>query len=283
MMQAPGQPPAESGGSQDPPSQSVRCSTDGDENETRSLAKQIRGGEKWLIGIGVATLAINSIIALIYYCQLGEMRKAAIASGQAAGAATDAATSAQKALDQSRDLFLKDQRPYVGQTSKSTEGPTFYQNPKTPGYGQIVWNWHMTNYGKSPANSVSFTQEIKLAGRPFLPSYGKRAGHRPAPTPRRGHLRYGYLRAHAQRRIRQAFGITRRNLHSHQDPLRWARRFEIRIRSLPEPHKRRFHSLLQAGQLHKIEATVLWQVHRRPSLGRGALSAPQRRDADPPA
>ncbi|MGO9009478.1 MAG: hypothetical protein ACLQPN_05185 [Bryobacteraceae bacterium] len=173
MMQAPGQPPAESGGSQDPPSQSVRCSTDGDENETRSLAKQIRGGEKWLIGIGVATLAINSIIALIYYCQLGEMRKAAIASGQAAGAATDAATSAQKALDQSRDLFLKDQRPYVGQTSKSTEGPTFYQNPKTPGYGQIVWNWHMTNYGKSPANSVSFTQEIKLAGRTFLPSYGE--------------------------------------------------------------------------------------------------------------
>jgi Sec-independent protein translocase protein TatA len=49
------------------------------------LAKGTTNAERWLIGIGIATLLINSAIALIYFGQLKEMRKA-----------TDAATTASR-------------------------------------------------------------------------------------------------------------------------------------------------------------------------------------------
>jgi len=60
------------------------------ENQSATdIERDIRSGERWLIGIGVATLVINTIIALIYYGQLKEMRKATQYAGVAAKAATD--------------------------------------------------------------------------------------------------------------------------------------------------------------------------------------------------
>ena len=67
--------------------------TDANKNEDAAadadIAKEIKSGEKWLIRIGIATLFINTVIGLIYWRQLGEMRKATDASEIAATAASD--------------------------------------------------------------------------------------------------------------------------------------------------------------------------------------------------
>jgi hypothetical protein len=39
--------------------------------------------------------------------------------------------------------------------------------------GQIIWDWHMTNYGRTPANNVTFTQEMKLGDGNFVLCYGE--------------------------------------------------------------------------------------------------------------
>jgi hypothetical protein len=67
------------------------------------------------------------------------------------------------------EQFRLDQRPYIAQTSRSSEPPTFHVNSDVD--GQILWNWHVTNYGKTPANNVKFTQEIRLGGESFVRSY----------------------------------------------------------------------------------------------------------------
>jgi hypothetical protein len=53
------------------------------------LEQDLRVGERWLIGIGIATLLINSIIALIYWGQLKEMRMATEAATQASKTAKE--------------------------------------------------------------------------------------------------------------------------------------------------------------------------------------------------
>jgi hypothetical protein len=75
---------------------------------------------------------------------LVEIRQQTEYAKESAHAATDAATAAQKALDMTRDKFRQDQRPYIWVTSLGE--PTF-----VPQAGQIIWTWHMTNYGRSPA------------------------------------------------------------------------------------------------------------------------------------
>jgi hypothetical protein len=79
---------------------------------------------------------------------------------------------AKNANAQAKEAFIKDQRPYLAQTNKSTESPQQYSNPKTPGVVQIVWSWHMTNYGKTPANDILISQEMSLGNGIYLPSYG---------------------------------------------------------------------------------------------------------------
>lgn len=72
-----------------------KSGTAGNENSTIEL---IRTGEYWLIGINAAAVILNIIIALIYYGQLGEMRKATRASEKAATAAASAALTADATL-----------------------------------------------------------------------------------------------------------------------------------------------------------------------------------------
>ena len=107
----------------------------------------------WCIAIFTLALVVVAIYQFhIMDGQLGEMKTATI---------------------QSTTQFRQDERPYIGETSKSTQGPMWHQNPIDNTRGQIEWIWHMTNYGKSPANNVSFTQEMKLAGGEWKPSYGE--------------------------------------------------------------------------------------------------------------
>ncbi len=95
---------------------------------------------------------------------------------------------AQSSLDASVTQFREGQRPYIGQTAKSTEPPAFFDNPRIAGSGQVTWDWHMTNYGKTPANNVSFTEEIKFAGQPFVPSYGFKKASIGPPQPPNGDI-----------------------------------------------------------------------------------------------
>jgi hypothetical protein len=87
--------------------------------------------------------------------QLPELQKSA-------KAAQDSADAAKTAITQARDNFRQEQRPYNWLTN-NLGGPTFFapsaavplgqdQNQK----GYVVWDWHYTNYGKSPTQNMHF-------------------------------------------------------------------------------------------------------------------------------
>ena len=64
-----------------------------------------------------------------------------------------------------------DQRPYVAQTPKTTMGPQFVPDPNDPSRGQILWTFHVTNFGRTPAHALSCKKFYKLAGKPWSRSY----------------------------------------------------------------------------------------------------------------
>jgi hypothetical protein len=72
------------------------------------------------------------------------------------------ALTACLALKTARDNFLADQRPVIWLTHDSG-GPEFVttQN-QAVNTGQILWSWHFTNYGKTPALRVSFRHFLIL-------------------------------------------------------------------------------------------------------------------------
>lgn len=118
------------------PAQSPNNRTRNNESDTAELAREIRGGEKWLIGIGVATILVNILLACIYFGQLKEMRKATQATrdavrvasrtldetqrsnarqaAQAEAASKSSAASSQQALRSFIDSSRLDQRAWVG-------------------------------------------------------------------------------------------------------------------------------------------------------------------------
>ena len=81
------------------------------------------------------------------------------------------------ALKQSEDNFVLDERPVVWLTPKKDGAPEldgieFDQvNPTKPSSGQVVWQWHFMNYGRSPANNILFHSFIKVGDRPEEPTY----------------------------------------------------------------------------------------------------------------
>jgi hypothetical protein len=80
---------------------------------------------------------------------------------KAADAAVTSAQTAQAALKTAQENFRKEQRPIVWLNDLGT--PTFIPNRKTAdGTGQIVWSWHFTNYGRSPALHLSFDHFMRI-------------------------------------------------------------------------------------------------------------------------
>ena len=73
-----------------------------DKEATTKLEQDIRTGERWLIGIGIATVIINTVIAVIYWRQLSEMRKTAEAAIRSADVAKQAADIANQTLGEIR-------------------------------------------------------------------------------------------------------------------------------------------------------------------------------------
>jgi hypothetical protein len=89
--------------------------------------------------------------------------------------AIKSANAATQAVIQSATQFQQDQRPYVSQTIKSSNAPTWF--PSGDGQtGQVLWNWGMTNFGKTPAQNIRFTQEMRLGEGEWKLTHG---GDRP--------------------------------------------------------------------------------------------------------
>ena len=102
-------PPARPPADQAPPP----ADSDPINNQTAtSELRSIRRGEGWLIGVGIATLIVNSIIACIYLGQLEQMRRATEAS-------THAVEVADQNLDISMDQFDRAQQQTITQTWSS--------------------------------------------------------------------------------------------------------------------------------------------------------------------
>lgn len=71
--ESPPQAELQATGYESEPSQTAECDSDKNQCAIVNIERDIRGGEKWLIGIGIATVLINSVIALIYWGQLRRM------------------------------------------------------------------------------------------------------------------------------------------------------------------------------------------------------------------
>lgn len=106
-----------------------------------------------------------------------------------AGASICAALLAQQSLQLSRDNFVADQRPFIWLTSDF--GAPVYRRVPDSSTGQIIWEWHFTNFGKTPANEVRLQHFMKLADGGFRPSYTvKDSEPLGAPLPPNGNQRY---------------------------------------------------------------------------------------------
>ncbi len=89
-------------------------------------------------------------------------------------AAQCAVQAALKANADAGDRFRKDERPYIAEAPKTTQPPRFIPNPVHPEMGgQILWDYHFFNFGKTPAYHLHEEQFIKLGDRPFVRSYGE--------------------------------------------------------------------------------------------------------------
>jgi hypothetical protein len=137
------------------------------------LEQEIRSGERWLIGITGASVIMSVVIALIYYGQLCQMRKATEKAGISAEAAKSAADTASRALKFSDESFGKtlaqmkaqttaqeaafglDERAWVEieKIDKESATPT---PPSVPGPPAIIFTYliRLKNFEKTSARNV---------------------------------------------------------------------------------------------------------------------------------
>jgi hypothetical protein len=125
-----------------------------DKKQAETL-EQIRIGERWIIGIGVASVIMNIVIAFIYYGELKEMRKATVAAVAAAGAAKKAAEVADSTFKNQQQSFQIDQRPYVVAETPIFSGNGFAADKP------ITANITLRNIGRTPARRIANTVILK--------------------------------------------------------------------------------------------------------------------------
>ena len=89
---------------------------------------------------------------------------------------------ASDAVTNTRDSFREEQRPYVWLMNQLGSPGLALVKPPT---GQILWSWHLTDYGKTPAYKLVRKQYIKLSGdKIFTPSWDEQSiSHTPIPLP----------------------------------------------------------------------------------------------------
>jgi Sec-independent protein translocase protein TatA len=122
-----------------------------EESTVANLEQNIRTGERWLIGIGIATVIVNTVIALIYWGQLSEMRKATKAAGDSAKAAKSAADTAASSLESAQNSFKQEQRAYLWASSFNISNPALC-GPQ--GQIRVCVDVHVANSGRTPAMGI---------------------------------------------------------------------------------------------------------------------------------
>ncbi|MGH9344997.1 MAG: hypothetical protein ACRD19_14705 [Terriglobia bacterium] len=163
-----------------------------EEAANTKFEQDLRSGERWLIRIGIAALVVNTIIALIYWGQLIQMRKATNAATNSANASLSAAITAiqqardageanwltrssainsqeqsRAALNASIEEFHLGQRAWVGLVAVNGRD---YRNAKGMAVyikaGQIVrLGADLTNSGKTIAKRATFCVNLKFVSR----------------------------------------------------------------------------------------------------------------------
>jgi hypothetical protein len=149
--QTPPEFPPEPGRQQNEMRQNPQDAPHDQQPETIQLQRDIRSGEIWLIMLNAILIVINSIVAVIYYGQLVQMREATKAAKDSAVAAQSAANTASATLTNQQHAFEIDQRPYVIVIS-----PEFYGLPNPPPLmpGRVFANIKFRNIGRTPAIKV---------------------------------------------------------------------------------------------------------------------------------
>lgn len=87
--QPPMQPPPETPGNDTPPPTPAKSNSIDNQAAAQEL-EEIKVGERWLIGVGIAGVLVNMFLGWVYYSQLTQMREATQASKQAVQLARDA-------------------------------------------------------------------------------------------------------------------------------------------------------------------------------------------------
>jgi hypothetical protein len=122
------------------------------------------------------------ILAVIAGIQAYILATTDASTREAAGAAVKSASTAEDALKTARENFRSEQRPIVWLTN-DLGAPVFVPDPKkADNTGQIVWDWHFTNYGKTPALHISFRHFMRIDNS-TAESYGAGAASVGPPLP----------------------------------------------------------------------------------------------------
>lgn len=133
--------------------------------------------------LAVATLLLfvaavaQAVIAII---QAHILETTDASTREAASAAVKSAAAAETALQ----LTKQEQRPIIWLTNdQGTPEFVLDRPPSDPTAGQIIWKWHYTNYGKTPALHLSF-RSFSVIKNEREESFGAPPeGHTGAPMP----------------------------------------------------------------------------------------------------
>jgi len=132
---------------------------------THHFRELCRNPRAWMELIGLITLIFYTRYAVqqsyTMNQTLGEIQKQTSFAQQAAQGATDAATTAQKSLNQVRDEFRRDQRPYI---TMAPTGSTIQMELAQTGdhAGRLAVRLQLNNYGKSPGIEIGRDARIAI-------------------------------------------------------------------------------------------------------------------------
>jgi hypothetical protein len=142
-----------------------------------------RGPSETVLAKATVLLAIaTGLLAGIAAGQAWILASTDVSTRKAAEAAVNSATTAEIAVKAARENFRMEQRPVVWLTNELGT-PQFVPNTKkTDNTGQIVWDFHFTNYGKLPALHMSVRHFMKIDNI-IEPSYGGGGQVPEAPLP----------------------------------------------------------------------------------------------------
>jgi hypothetical protein len=97
---------------------------------------------------------------------------------KAAEAAVRAAAAAETALKTARENFRSERRPIIWLTNQA-EPPHFLKTGDNT--VRVAWTWHFTNYGKTPALKISYSEFMSIEGK-VAPNFTSTGPAAPVPT-----------------------------------------------------------------------------------------------------